>query len=238
MKAALIVVDMQEDFCPPNGSLAVHEARTLAPTINTLLSHPGFTLRVASKDNHPANHISFASNHPAPDNLPFSSFVTMTNPAPGKHTETKPQRLWPIHCVAGTTGADLIPEIDASKFDLYVHKGMDARVEMYSAFADAFGNLDKEVNRSSVDVDLRGVLREHGITDVFCVGVAGDYCVKSTAVDAARAGFRSFLVEDATRCVDAGEGWEEAKRELREAGVGLVKSDGVEVKGLLVEEQL
>ncbi|PYH92473.1 Isochorismatase hydrolase [Aspergillus ellipticus CBS 707.79] len=231
MKAALIVVDMQEDFCPPNGSLAVHEARTLAPTINALLSHKGFTLRVASQDNHPADHISFAPNHPPPNNLPFTCTITMTNPAPGKETETKPQRLWPVHCVAGTPGAALIPEIDAAKIDLYVRKGMDARVEMYSAFADAFGNLDKEVNRSSVDVDLRGVLSEQGITDVFCVGVAGDYCVKSTAVDAARAGFRSFLVEDATRCVDPGEGWEEAKRELKAAGVGLVSS--AEVEGLV-----
>ncbi|PYI05820.1 Isochorismatase hydrolase [Aspergillus sclerotiicarbonarius CBS 121057] len=232
MKAALIVVDMQEDFCPPNGSLAVQEARDLAPTINTLLAHPGFTLRIASQDSHPTDHISFAPNHPPPNNRPFECHIEMINPAPGKESQTKPQRLWPVHCVAGTEGAEIIPEIDTQNIDLYVQKGMDSRVEMYSAFADAFGNLDKEVNRTSVDVHLKGVLEETGITDVFCVGVAGDYCVKFTAIDAAKAGLRSYLVEDAVRCVDPGQGWEEAKRELSEAGVRVVRSDGPEVAGL------
>ncbi|PYH49873.1 nicotinamidase [Aspergillus saccharolyticus JOP 1030-1] len=234
MTAALVVVDMQEDFCPPNGSLAVTGARDLAPTINALLAHPGFTFRVSSQDYHPRTHISFASNHPAPNNQPFSSTITLTNPAPGKHGETKPQRLWPVHCVADTPGAALIPELDASRIDLFVKKGMDERVEMYSVFADAFGNRpDPALHARSVDYDLEGELRARGVTKVFAVGVAGDYCVKCTAVDAARAGFESFLVEDATRCVDPGEGWEEAKRELRQAGVRIVKSDGPEVRGLM-----
>ncbi|RAL11994.1 nicotinamidase [Aspergillus homomorphus CBS 101889] len=232
MKAALVVVDMQEDFCPPNGSLAVDGARLLAPTINALLAHPGFTFRVASQDYHPANHISFASNHAAPNNRPFDCTITLTNPAPGKQSQTKPQRLWPVHCVEGTPGAALIPELDASAFDLHIRKGMDARVEMYSVFADAFGNTDLELNRSSVDHDLGVELRRRGVTAVFSVGVAGDYCVKSTAIDAARAGFRSYFVEDATRCVDPTVGWEEAKEELREAGVVIVRSDGPEIADL------
>ncbi|PYI36040.1 Isochorismatase hydrolase [Aspergillus indologenus CBS 114.80] len=234
MKAALVVVDMQEDFCPPNGSLAVEGARDLAPTINTLLAHRGFSFRVSSQDYHPTDHISFAPNHPAPNNVPFECTITLTNPAPGKHTDTKPQRLWPVHCVADTPGAALIPELDAARIDLFVRKGLDARVEMYSVFADAFGNRNSlERNRRSVDCDLEAELRARGVTAVFSVGVAGDYCVKCTAIDAARAGFRSYFVEDATRCVDPGAGWEEARRELREAGVVIVRSDGPEIAGLV-----
>ncbi|GFF58369.1 nicotinamidase [Aspergillus udagawae] len=232
MKAVLLVVDMQEDFCPPDGSLAVQGARSIAPLINTLLANPGFLIRVASQDYHPPNHVSFASNHPEPNNRPFESVFQMTNPAPGKGNETKEQRLWPVHCVAGTKGASIIPEIDSSKIDLLVKKGMDPRVEMYSAFSDAFGNLDPAVHAQSVDVDLKAVLTERGITHVFSVGIAGDYCVKYTAMDAARGGFKSYLVEDATRSVDPDAGWEEAKRECEAAGVTIIRSDGPEIAAL------
>lgn len=156
----------------------------------------------------------------------------MNNPAPGKESETKEQRLWPVHCVGGTKGATIIPEIDSSKIDLHVKKGMDSRVEMYSAFSDAFGNLDPAVHTQSVDVDLKAVLAERGITHVFSAGIAGDYCVKYTAMDAARAGFKSFLVEDATRSVDSGAGWEEARRECEAAGVSIIQSDGPEIAAL------
>ena len=158
----------------------------------------------------------------------------MPNPAPGKENETKPQRLWPVHCVAGTEGASLIHELDTSQIDLFVKKGMDARVEMYSAFADAFGNLDASsvgpslASSSAVDVDLKDVLRGKGVRDVFVVGLAGDYCVKWTAIDAAKAGFRSFVVEEGTRCV-VPSGWEEIKRELRDAGVAVISAGGPEL---------
>ena len=153
----------------------------------------------------------------------------MTNPAPGKEHETKPQQLWPVHCVQGTKGAELIPGIDAAKIDLYVRKGMFSAVEMYSAFADAFGNTDPEVTAKSVDVNLAAYLKERGVSRVFSVGVAGDFCVKNTAIDAAKAGFRSYFVEDATRCVDPGAGWETTQRELKAAGVSIVRSDGPEL---------
>ncbi|KAL4937520.1 hypothetical protein BDV06DRAFT_202715 [Aspergillus oleicola] len=230
MKAALIVVDMQEDFCPPNGSLAVQGARELAPTINSLLAHPGFAVRVASQDYHPPDHISFASNHPPPNNRPFESSITISNPAPGKETETKEQMLWPVHCVQQTSGADIIPEIDPTKVDLFVKKGMDRRVEMYSAFADSFGNQDPAIVSS--DTHLQAFLAGRGVKDVFVVGVAGDYCVKHTALDAATAGFRSFVVQDATECVVPGTGWEETVHELTSAGVLVVRSDGPEIAGL------
>ncbi|KAA8647369.1 hypothetical protein EYZ11_008543 [Aspergillus tanneri] len=232
MKAALVVVDMQEDFCPPNGPLAVSEARSLAPIINSLLAHPGFVTRVATQDYHPSNHISFAHNHPGPNNRPFESVVDMVNPAPGKQNETKPQRLWPAHCVQGTKGVDIIPEIDTSSIDLYVKKGMHSQVEMYSAFADAFGNNDPAVTCKSVDADLASYLTEKGISAVFVVGLAGDFCVKHTAIGAAKVGFRSYVLEDATRCIDAGFGWEEAKKELTAAGVSIIRTDGSEIAGL------
>ncbi|KAL5341253.1 Isochorismatase-like protein [Aspergillus crustosus] len=230
MKAALIVVDMQEDFCPPHGSLAVHGARALAPTINTLLAHPGFAVRVASQDYHPPNHISFASNHPFPNNCPFVCSITMANPGFGRESETKQQTLWPVHCVQQTRGADIIRELDTTNIDLFVQKGMDPRVEMYSAFADAFGNQDPAI--VSVNANLRAYLTDRGVTDVFVVGVAGDFCVKHTALDAAKAGFQSYVVQDATECVVPGLGWEETTRELDSAGVFIVRSDGPEIAGL------
>ncbi|KAL2795595.1 Isochorismatase-like protein [Aspergillus keveii] len=231
MKAALIVVDMQEDFCPPNGSLAVKGARDLAPTINSLLAHPGFAVRVASQDYHPLDHISFATNHPTPSNRPFECSIEMVNPAPGKDAETKQQTLWPVHCVQQTPGAEIIPEIDVSKIDLFVQKGMHPHVEMYSAFADAFGNQDPAI--VSVNADLRTFLTDRGVTDVFVVGVAGDFCVKYTALDAAVAGFQSHVVQDATECVVPGSGWEETTRELTAAGVSIVRSDGPEIASLV-----
>ncbi|KAE8373528.1 Isochorismatase-like protein [Aspergillus bertholletiae] len=234
MKAALLVVDMQEDFCPPNGALPVQEGRAIAPIINSLLAHPGFAVRVATQDYHPAGHISFANSHPPPNNRPFESVINVNNPAPGKGHETKSQNLWPVHCVGETEGAEIIPEIDTGNIDLYVKKGMHSQVEMYSAFADAFGNVDPSVTSQSVDADLKGFLVRKGITDVFVVGLAGDYCVKHTAIDAAKVGFVSYVVEDATRCVVPGSGWDGAKRELREAGVSIIHLDGPEISGLAI----
>ncbi|OGE58243.1 hypothetical protein PENARI_c001G03222 [Penicillium arizonense] len=221
IKPALVVVDMQEDFCPPNGSLAVQGGREISSTINALLSKPGFITRVLTQDYHPRNHISFASNHAEPNNKPFISSITMQNPAPGKQSETKPQQLWPIHCVADTPGATIIPEIDTSKADLVVQKGKHPQIEMYSVFADAFGNRDLSINAQSVSLDVAAALREKGVTDVFVVGLAGDYCVKYTAVDAVKAGFRSWVVEEATRCV-VPDGWGAVKGELEAAGVSVI----------------
>ncbi|KLJ06642.1 hypothetical protein EMPG_09256 [Blastomyces silverae] len=105
---------------------------------------------------------------------------------------------------------------------------MDARMEMYSAFADAFGN-NNCVETGGVNMDLAAVLREHRASDVFIVGLAGDYCVKDTAVDAVDGGFRCFVVEEGTKCIDPGEGWEVAKKEMEDRGVRIVNIDGPEV---------
>lgn len=150
----------------------------------------------------------------------------MTNPAPGKETQTKPQQLWPVHCVARTKGASIIPEVETGRIDLFVKKGLDPRVEMYSAFEDAFENTD---STRSVDTDLKAVLRAKDVTDVFIVGLAGDYCVKCTALDAVKAGFKAWVVEEGTRCVVPGSGWERTKEALKDAGVRVVSLYGPEI---------
>ncbi|KAI2792572.1 hypothetical protein POX_b02610 [Penicillium oxalicum] len=214
-----------------DGSLAVQDGRTIAPLINNLLSQPGWVARIATQDWHPANHISFASNHPPPDNRPFESFAKMNNPAPDKKEESMPLQLWPDHCVAATSGADLIPEIDTRFIDYFVRKGMDPQIEMYSAFADAFGNLDPTVTARSVSEDVASILVKKGVTDVFAVGLAGDYCVKCTAIDAVKAGFRSWVIDQGTKCV-VPENWAKVKEELRVAGVSVIHADDPIVKKL------
>lgn len=189
--------------------------------------------RIATQDYHPPDHISFASNHPSPNNRPFESFIEMKNPAPGKETETKPQQLWPVHCVADSRGAELIPEIHADLVDVLIHKGKHSQVEMYSAFADAFGNRDPGVMERSVNLDIAELLRARKVTDVFVVGLAGDYCVKFTAIDAVKAGFRSWLIEEGTKCVMPA-GWDEAKAELKAAGVSVIHTDDPVIKKLAV----
>ncbi|KIV99647.1 hypothetical protein, variant [Verruconis gallopava] len=218
-KPALIVVDFQEDFCPPTGSLAVQGGRDIASVVNTLVQLP-FALRVATKDWHPQDHISFASNHAPPDNVAFSTEITIANPNDPTQTETT--RLWPDHCVQGSKGAELVPELDVSRIDHVVEKGQDSRVEMYSAFADPF---ETHVTRSG----LEDTLRAAGITHVFCVGLAMDYCVKFTALDAAKAGFKTYVVAEGTRAVNPAD-WDAVAELLKQAGVDVVALSGEEVE--------
>lgn len=216
---ALIIVDLQEDFCPPNGSLAVTEGRDIAPIVNELLSLPSFAVRVATQDWHPADHISFASNH-SPPKQPFVDFATVVNPHnPSESYET---RLWPVHCVQETKGAELVPEMQREKVDVVIRKGTDPRVEMYSAFYAPF------TNPRVSDSGLVKVLKDKGVTHVYVVGLAFDYCVRSTAAHAAKEGFVSYVVEEATRAVDAAA-WDECKSGLKRDEVKVVRMDGEEV---------
>ena len=210
-----------------DGSLAVSGGRDLATIINGLLGAPGFDFRVATQDYHPKSHVSFASNHPPPNNKPFESFVDVRNHVGGKPEETMQQRLWPDHCIQGTNGSRIIDEIDTSKVDLTLQKGMDERVEMYSAFIDSFGQLT--AGSGGVSHDLAKILSDRGTTDVYVVGLAGDYCVKATAQGAAAAGFRTFVIEEAQRCVDQAA-WGEVVVDLKSAGVKVVHLDGEEVQ--------
>ncbi|KAJ7769662.1 Isochorismatase-like protein [Mycena maculata] len=218
-KVALLIVDLQEDFCPPNGSLAVSGGREIVPIINGLLASPIFHVKVATKDWHPADHISFATNHPEPNNRPFESFAKIVNPHnPSESYET---RLWPVHCVQDSSGANLIPELDIARVDKVIEKGQDKRVEMYSAFCSPFEN--PPFARS----ELPGYLKDNAVGKVYVVGLAMDYCVKATAEDAVKEGFTTFVVEDATKAVDPGEGWTRSKAEMESKGIRFVSAEDI-----------
>ncbi|KAI9877344.1 MAG: NAD(+) salvage pathway protein [Pleopsidium flavum] len=146
----------------------------------------------------------------------------MTNPS--NSSDTRKTQLWPVHCVQGTRGAEIIPEINSSKFDAIVEKGRDRRVEMYSGFADAFGG------KLGASLDLGALLREKGISHVYVVGLAGDYCVKATAIEAKQEGFETCVVQEGVNSVDETEkGWGEAVRAMEDVGVKVVGVDGNEV---------
>ena len=201
-----------------NGSLAMPGGRDIAPIINSLLTLP-FTAKVASQDWHPLDHASFDVQHPPPNNKAFTSWVTATNP--DDESKSMQLQLWPVHCVRDTTGAKIIPEIDATKLDLIVQKGQDKRTEMFSAFGDMFSRGGSSV----VSHDLAAWLKNKKIQQVFVVGLTGDCCVKATAIDAKKEGFETFVVGDATRSVDDGnDGWGAAKREFQEHGVIVIES--------------
>lgn len=221
-RPALLVVDFQEDFCPPNGSLAVAHGRDIAPVVNQLLSAPGLVLRVATRDWHPAGHVSFAANHAG--KRPFVDTATVVNPL--NPAESYATRLWPVHCVQGTPGAELAPELDRRRVDRVLDKGTRPEVEMYSAFYDP-------LTRPRVsDSGLAAMLRDARATHVYVVGLAADYCVKSTALDAAAEGFVTCIVEDGTRPVDP-DAWPAVRDEIRARGVAVVGVNSPEVMRLI-----
>lgn len=180
-----------------------------------------FAIKIATKDFHPQNHISFASNHSAPNNKPFESVVTIVNPQ--NPEETQETRLWPDHCVQGTKGSELLPELDTRQVDSVVEKGQDKRVEMYSAFADPF------TNPCVVKSGLAKMLHDAGITDVYVVGLAADYCVKHTALDAQKEGFKTWVIGEATKAVDPSS-LPDVYKEFEKAGVTLIGKDDTPVQ--------
>ncbi|KAL2271344.1 hypothetical protein VTJ83DRAFT_715 [Remersonia thermophila] len=250
-RPALLVIDMQEDFCPPSGALAVASGRDIIPLINRLLALPTIPLKIATKDWHPPNHVSFAANHPLDDGLPPSSSSSSPSSSSDANPHPKPTkrpfldttvianprnpseryttRLWPVHCVQHTPGASLVPELDVSRVQHVIEKGTSPDVEMYSAFCPPL--RDPKVS----DSGLAALLRENGTTHVYVVGLAGDYCVRSTAEDAVREGFVAYVVEEATKAVDPGL-WEDVKKEMEEKGVRVVSVDGPEVRRLFQEK--
>ncbi|ERS96478.1 hypothetical protein HMPREF1624_07391 [Sporothrix schenckii ATCC 58251] len=219
---ALIVVDLQEDFCPPNGTLAVAEGRAIVAVVNELLSRPRFVLRVATKDWHPPDHISFASNHPG--KRPFVDFATVTNPLNPREPSYQ-TRLWPVHCVQNSPGAQLVPDLDVRRVDVVVEKGTHKDVEMYSAIYDPF------TNPRVSDSGLVARLRAHRVTHVYVVGLAADYCVRSTALDALHEGFVTYIVEEGTRAVHP-DAWPAERAALAAAGVQIVHMDSPAVAQL------
>ena len=202
MSEALIVIDVQNDFCP-GGALAVPDGDAVVPVINRLQQR--FATVVQTQDWHPAGHRSFASSHGAE---PFS-------------TTTMPygqQVLWPDHCVQGTEGAAPHRDLDLNRAQLLVRKGFRADVDSYSAF---FENDHRTVT------GLAGYLRERGIEAVTLAGLATDFCVAYSALDAARLGFRVRVVEDACRAIDLAGSLAARTAEMRAAGVAIVTSDAL-----------
>lgn len=198
---ALILVDVQHDFLP-GGALAVPQGDEILPIIDSLL--PYFETIVATQDWHPAQHGSFATNHAG------------TKPGEQIILEGLPQILWPIHCVEGTRGADFPESLDRSRWKLVFKKGKNPLVDSYSGFFD---------NARRGDTGLRNYLLLEGIRRVFIAGLALDYCVKFTALDARTLGFETFLITDATRAVNLHpEDGNIAIEELKAAGIVCLES--------------
>jgi nicotinamidase/pyrazinamidase len=194
---ALIVIDVQNDFCP-GGALAVAEGDRIIGRINGLMDD--FATVVLTQDWHPANHASFAANHPGAE--PFS-LTTMPY---------GPQVLWPVHCVQGTPGAEFHAALRTDPAQLIVRKGFRAGIDSYSAFFE---------NDRTTATGLEGYLRNRGVTGLTFVGLATDYCVAYSALDAARLGFTAAVLEGATRAIDLNGSLAEARDKMRAAGVTL-----------------
>ncbi|ORY83604.1 Isochorismatase-like protein [Protomyces lactucae-debilis] len=183
-KTALLIVDVQNDFLD-GGALAVPHAEEIIPVIQRLLNHP-FDQIIATQDWHPRNHVSFAANHKGDMQ---SVRVTYKNDAAKTYT----QRLWPVHCVQGTHGADLHPEIARLPLTKIVQKGYNADVDSYSAFSDCLG---------IEETGLEQYLQEHNIRRILCVGIAEDYCVFETALAAGQRGFETAVLREGVKGIE------------------------------------
>ena len=194
---ALIVIDVQNDFCP-GGALAVAGGDQIIPRINTLMAE--FATVVLTQDWHPADHLSFAANHPGA--APFS----LTDMPYG------PQVLWPTHCVQGTHGAAFHPGLRTDPAQLVIRKGFRPAIDSYSAFFE---------NDQTTPTGLEGYLRARGVRAITLVGLATDYCVAYSALDAARLGFAATVLQGATRAIDLNGSLAEAQARMQAAGVVL-----------------
>lgn len=195
MSRALIVIDMQNDFCP-GGALAVAGGDEILAPINALMAQ--YDTVVLTQDWHPADHTSFADNHPGA--APFSSIDMAYGP----------QILWPRHCVIGSPGAAFHPDLDLDRADMIIRKGFRAGIDSYSAFFE---------NDHVTPTGLAGYLRERGISRLDLVGLAYDFCVGWSAIDAAKLGFTATVIESATRAIDLDGSRERARLNMRDAGV-------------------
>ena len=193
--SALLVIDVQNDFCP-GGALAVDGGDEIVAGINALL--PEFPVCVFTQDWHPATHLSFASQHA--ENAPFD-LVDMPY---------GPQVLWPDHCIQGSEGAQFHADLETDPADLVIRKGFRREIDSYSAFFE---------NDHSTPTGLEGYLRTRGVTSVTLVGLATDFCVNFSAVDAAKLGFEVMVREDLCRAIDLDGSLAAARAGMDAAGV-------------------
>ena len=200
---ALIVIDVQNDFCE-GGALAVDGGASVVGPINDIMDD--YAVRVLTQDWHPAGHSSFASSHA--DSAPFE-MVEMSY---------GPQVLWPDHCIIGSEGAAFHPGLDTTKADLIVRKGFRPGIDSYSAFFE---------NDRTTRTGLSGYLTDRGIDTVYVTGLATDFCVYYSAIDAVKEGFSVVLVTDACRHIDLDGSLKAAMADMKEKGVKFVTSDEI-----------
>ena len=193
--AALIVVDVQNGFTP-GGNLAVANADEIIPNINEIATY--FENIIITQDWHPEDHISFAQNH------------ANKNPFDTVELNYGTQVLWPSHCVQGTRDAELHPNLKLPTAQLIIRKGFHRHIDSYSAFMEA---------DHKTTTGLAGYLKERAIDTVFVVGIATDFCVAWTAIDAVNLGFKTFVIADATKGIDLNGSLQQAWQDMLEAGV-------------------
>lgn len=191
----LVVVDLQNDFCP-GGALSVPHGDEVIPLINRLARR--FVNVVLTQDWHPPDHLSFASSHPG--KKPYDTIIV----------EYGPQILWPDHCIRTTYGADFHKDVEIPHAGLVLRKGIDRKIDSYSTFYE---------NDRKTPTGLVGYLRDRGLTRVFLAGLAFDFCVRYSAEDATREGFEVVVVEDACRGIDVDGSMAAARESLNKLGV-------------------
>ncbi|MEE8483495.1 MAG: bifunctional nicotinamidase/pyrazinamidase [Nitrospinota bacterium] len=199
----LLVVDVQNDFCP-DGALAVPDGDSVVPVVNRLAK--AFGRVILTQDWHPKGHLSFASSHEG------------KKPMETAELSYGIQVLWPDHCVQGTPGADFHSGLETHRAELVIRKGYNREIDSYSAFFE---------NDKKTPTGLSGYLKERGLTRIFIVGLATDFCVFYSALDAKKLGFDLFVIGDGCRGIDVEGSLEAAWKEMARAGVGRIMEKDV-----------
>lgn len=201
---ALLLVDLQNDFFPGN-ALGVPNAEAIFPLANQMQSY--FDLVVASKDWHPPNHLSFARNHPG-----YHDFEII-------QLKGLPQVLWPAHCVENTHGAEFHPKLETTHIKKIIYKGTDPEIDSYSAFFD---------NAHQKKTELDAYLRSQGVNTLYLLGLATDYCVQYTALDALKLGFKTFVILDGCFGINQQIGdIDKAIQNMKDAGANIIESQKI-----------
>ncbi len=198
---ALLIIDVQNDFCP-GGRLEVADGDEIIPAINNLSAN--FDCVVQTQDWHPLDHSSFSSNHEG------------KNPYDIISMEYGEQILWPNHCVQDSKGAEFHPDLETNRTSLVVRKGFRSSIDSYSAFFE---------NDHKTSTGLKGYLDELGVSTVFICGLALDFCVKWTALDARKCGFETYVIMDAVKGIDLDNSVQIAKKEMYQAKVEFINSE-------------
>lgn len=200
---ALLIIDIQNDFCE-GGALEVPNGSTIVPTVNQLIKK--FDAVIQTQDWHPSNHASFASSHDEKE--PYDNI----------ELDYGTQVLWPDHCVQASEGADFHPDLNTTKSQVIIRKGFRPGIDSYSAFYE---------NDHQTKTGLTGYLNTRGITDLYTVGLATDFCVKWSVLDGLKEGFNMHIIEDAVKGIDIDGSVDDAWDEMKSEGVTVVHSESI-----------